>query len=185
MRSFIAINLPDTVKADIGDIVERLCHAGPPARWVSSENLHVTIKFLDEIDDRQVRPIVGAITMAAGRHHPFELRLGGFGFFPNERKARVLWVGIETGGDPLKALAQSIDHEVTGLGFPPEKRRFSGHITLARIRTPGPIGRLARAAAHIGYHSPSIPVSRIDLMRSVLSPRGATYSVVDSVFLKR
>lgn len=184
MRSFIAINLPVSVKEEIGSIIERLSNAGPPARWVPSQNLHVTVKFLDEISEDQVQPLLGAITVAGGEADPFELRLGGFGFFPNERKARVLWIAIETGFEQLKGLAQSIDREVKPLGFAPEKRAFKGHITLARFRRPGPVGDLANAAAHIDFHSESIKVNQIDLMRSVLSPKGATYSVLGSVPLK-
>ena len=184
MRSFIAINLPAAVKAEIGEIVARLRNAGPPARWVPADNLHVTVKFLDEISEDQVKPLLGAITAASGQTHPFELHLGGFGFFPNERKSRVFWVGIETGFDTLKNLARSIDHETIPLGFEPEKRAFSAHITLARFRDPGPAGDLAVAAARLDYHSEPIHVAGVELMRSVLSPKGATYSVLGSVPLK-
>ena len=184
MRSFIAINLPAAVKNDIGEIVGRLRNAGPAARWVPADNLHVTVKFLDEISEDQVKPLLGAITAASGQTHPFELQLGGFGFFPNERKSRVFWVGIESGFDILKSLVHRIDHETAPLGFDPEKRPFSAHITLARLREPGPAGALATAAARLDYHSEPIQVSEIDLMRSVLSPKGATYSVLGSVPLR-
>jgi len=184
MRSFIAINLPNTVKQEIGASIERLGPAGPPARWVPPENLHVTVKFLDEIREDQISPIVGALTLAAGEHHPFDLRLGGFGFFPNEKKARIFWIGIESGFDSLKALARAIDHQTATLGFALETRPFSAHITLARLREPGPADRLAKAASHIQYLSEMIPVTQIDLMRSELSPRGASYSIVDSVLLR-
>jgi 2'-5' RNA ligase len=184
MRSFIAINLPATVKTEIGEIIGRLRTAGPPARWVPAENLHVTIKFLDEISEDQVRPLIGAITAASGQTKPFELRLGGFGFFPNEHKSRVFWIGIESGFDVLKELARNVDHQTTPLGFAPEKRAFSAHITLARFRQPAPAGKLAAAAAHLDYHSEPIQVKGIDLMQSMLSPKGAAYSVLGSVPLK-
>jgi len=184
MRSFIAINLPDTIKAEIGAIIERLRNAGPPARWVPAQNLHVTIKFLDEISDAQVKPLIGAITAAIGQTKPFELKLGGFGFFPNERKSRVFWIGIESGFDILKEVARNVDRQTESLGFAPEKRPFSAHITLARLRQPGPAGNLAVAASHVDYHSEAIQVTGIDLMKSVLSPKGAAYSVLGSVPLR-
>jgi 2'-5' RNA ligase len=184
VRSFIAINLPSTVKAEIGEIIERLRNAGPPARWVPYENLHVTVKFLDEISEDQIKPLLGAITAANGEADPFELSLGGFGFFPNERNARVFWIGTETGFEPLKALARAVDRQVRTLGFPREKRSFSAHITLARFRNPGPAESLASAAARLDYHSEPIQVSQTDLMRSVLSPKGAAYSILGSVPLK-
>jgi RNA 2',3'-cyclic 3'-phosphodiesterase len=185
MRAFIAVNLPANIKQDIGEIIERIRHADPLARWVPPENLHVTVKFLDEIRQDQIRPIIGALTLAIGEHSSFELRLGGFGFFPNERKARIFWVGIESGFDTLKSLARAIDHQIASLGFAPETRPFSAHITLARLREPGPVDRLAKAAAHVPYLSEPIPITQMDLMRSVLSPNGASYSIVDSVHLKR
>jgi 2'-5' RNA ligase len=184
MRSFIAINLPSSIKAEIGEIIARLRNAGPPARWVPAANLHVTVKFLDEISDDQVKPLIGAITAASNQTHPFELRLGGFGFFPNERKSRVFWIGIESGFETLRELARSVDHETAPLGFEPEKRPFSAHITLARFREPVPAGQLAVAASHLDYHSEPINVNGIDLMRSILSPKGAAYSVLGSVPLR-
>jgi 2'-5' RNA ligase len=184
VRSFIAVNLPDTLKAEIGEITDRLRNAGPKARWVQSQNVHVTLKFLDEISDDQVNPLIGAITAASGDLHPFALRLGGFGFFPNEHKARVFWVGIEAGLDELRLLANGIDKQTKPLGFKPEKRKFSAHLTLARFRQPGPAGDLAAAAARLDYHSETIKVGSIELMKSVLSPKGATYSVLGSVALR-
>jgi len=184
MRSFIAVNLPETIKAEIGEIIARLRNAGPPARWVPAQNLHVTIKFLDEIGEDQIKPLIGAITAASGQIKPFELKLGGFGFFPNERKSRVFWIGIESGLDELKQLAHGVDRQTEPLGFQPEKRAFSAHITLARFRQPGPAGNLAVAASHLDYHSEPIRVVQVDLMKSVLSPKGASYSVLGSVPLR-
>lgn len=183
MRSFIAVNLPQQVKDEIGEIIERLRNAGPKARWVPAENLHITLKFLDEIGEDQVRPIIGAITAAKDGVVPFDLKLSGFGFFPNENRARVFWIGIEDGFEPLKAFARAIDKQVATLGFMREKRSFSAHITLARFRDPGPAGQLAKAAARIPYQSDPVHVTQVDLMKSVLSPKGASYSIIDSVEL--
>jgi len=181
MRSFIAINLPDTVKADIEAIIDRLGPAGPPARWVPATNLHLTVKFLDEITAEQVQPITDAIARAGTGTPPFEIRLGGFGVFPNERKARVFWIAIESGFDILRPLARTIDDQLAELGFAREERPFSAHITLARLRDPGPADRLVKAASHVDYHSDPIPVTQIDLMRSILSPKGAAYSILSTV----
>ncbi len=183
MRSFIAINLPDAVKREVDSIVDRLRPTGPPARWVPGENLHLTLKFLDEISSDQVMPIRGAITMASSNLQPFDIKLSGFGVFPNERKARVFWIGIAQGYETLKNLAREIDRVVSPLGFPREAREFSAHVTLARFREPGPVDRLMKAAAHIPFQSETIRISSIELMKSVLSPRGAEYSVLESVRL--
>ncbi len=185
MRSFIAVNLPITVKDEMDEIVSRLRPAAPPARWVPGSNLHLTLKFLDEIAPEQVLPIQGAITMASAEASAFDIRLTGFGVFPNERKARVFWVGITDGYDRLRELARQIDRAVHPLGFPKEDREFSAHVTLARFREPSPVERLMKAASHVTYQSDAIRVNSIELMKSVLSPRGAEYSVLESVQLDR
>ena len=183
MRSFIAINLPGSIKREIDSIVERLSPVGPPARWVPASNLHLTLKFLDEISPDQVMPIRGAITMASASVQSFDVRLGGFGVFPNERKARVFWIGIETGFETMKNLAREIDSAVTQLGFPREEREFSAHVTLARFREPGSVELLMKASLHEPYQSETFRVGSVDLMRSVLSSKGAEYSVLESVRL--
>jgi 2'-5' RNA ligase len=183
MRSFIAINLPDTVKQEIDSIVDRLRPAGPPARWVPGSNLHLTLKFLDEIIPDQVMPICGAITMAIANVQAFDIRLRGFGVFPNEKKARVFWVGIADGYEQLKHLAREIDRSVSSLGFPREDREFSAHVTLARFREPGAVERLVKAASHIPYQSELVRVGSVELMKSVLSSKGATYSILESLKL--
>lgn len=183
MRSFIAINLPDAVKQEIDSIVDRLRPSGPPARWVPGSNLHLTLKFLDEISPDQVMPIRGAIVMAIANAKPFEIQLKGFGVFPNERKARVFWVGLDVGYENLKTLAHAVDREISTLGFPREERDFSAHVTLARFREPGPAERLMKAASQILYQSGVIRVESVELMKSVLSPKGAEYTKLESVRL--
>lgn len=185
MRSFIAINLPDSIKREIDSTVERLQPVSPPARWVPGSNLHLTLKFLDEISPDQVLPIRGAVTQAAANTRSFEIRLGGFGVFPNERKARVFWIGIEAGFETMKKLAREIDRATVPLGFPREEREFSAHVTLARFREPGPVEQLMKAASHMPYRSASTRVGSLELMKSVLSAAGAKYSVLESVPLAR
>jgi 2'-5' RNA ligase len=184
MRSFIAINLPATIKSDIDEIENRLKSVGPPARWVPAANVHITLKFLDEIGEDQVTPLLGSIRMAVDGMAPFDLALGGFGVFPNPGRARVFWVGIEDGVDTLKHLAKAIDSEVHKLGFPLERRAFSAHLTLARLREPRPADQLIEAAEEMPYRSETVRVGQVDLMRSVLTPSGAEYSILDSVTLR-
>lgn len=184
MRSFIAINLPATVKSDIGEIVTRLRSSGPPSRWVQADNVHVTLKFLDEIETDQVGSLVEAISRASLDTPYFDLALSGFGVFPNPRRARVFWIGIESGVEALRNLAQAIDERVAKLGFPRERRAFSAHLTLARLRQPGPAETLVKTAERLGYHSGPIRITQIDLMRSVLARGGPEYTVLESVPLK-
>lgn len=183
MRSFIAINLPDAVKQEIDSIADHLRPSGLLARWVPGSNLHLTLKFLDEISSDQVLPIRGAITMAIANVKPFDIRLKGFGVFPTERKARVFWVGIDEGYETLKVLAHAVDREISTLGFPREERDFSAHVTLARFREPGPADRLMKAVSRTPFESEVIRVESVELMKSVLSPKGAEYTKLESVRL--
>jgi 2'-5' RNA ligase len=123
------------------------------------------------------------MTLAKDSITPFDLRLGGFGFFPNENRARVFWIGIQDGFETLRTLARNIDKQLQPLGFAREKRAFSAHVTLARFREPGPAGALAKAAARTPFEPEPVRVGQIELMKSVLSPKGATYSVIESVSL--
>ena len=184
MRSFIAINLPQAIKESVDDMTGRLRRHGPPARWVAGENLHLTMKFLDEIRDDQVMPLRKAIVSVAEGLDPFQIRLEAFGVFPNERKARIFWVGIGGEIETLKTLARDIDGAVEPLDFEREQRPFSGHITLARFREPGPTDRLMRTASDLSYQSEEICIERIDLMRSVLSGKEPTYSILESIPLR-
>ena len=123
--------------------------------------------------------------MAASDCQPFEFRLSGFGVFPNERKARIFaGIRIAEGVATLKNLARRIDQAVVPLGFPREEREFSAHITLARFREPGPVDRLMNSASRMFVpESENIRVGSIELMKSVLSSKGATYSVIETVRL--
>ena len=184
MRSFIAINLPDTVKTNLGAIIGRLRPTVPPAKWVAPSNLHLTLKFLDEISEDQIGPLTQAIQRGLAKHPAINFRIGGFGAFPSDRRARVFWVGISEGADALVTLAASIDKEVVKLGFTPEERPFSAHITLARLREPAPLVGMLGVASATGYNSPPISVAQVDLMQSSLTPSGSVYSVLDSVSMK-
>ena len=142
--------------------------------------IHITLKFLDEITQDQVVPLMEAIGEATAKTPPFELELGGFGVFPNSNHARVFWVGIESGAQTLKDLAQEIDRKVNKLGFHREKRPFSAHLTLGRVRdqaTPADRRTLGEAVASLVIER-SVPfdVSSVSLMRSTLTREGAIYN---------
>ncbi len=183
MRTFIAVNLTDEIR---GDFTRHLDVFRPLARnisWVKPGNAHITLKFLGEVDEKLLPEVVAGVRQALTGQVPFEVQLGGFGAFPNFRKPRVFWVGIIAGVDPLVALAKAIDREMVLLGFKKEKRRFSPHITLGRIRKPGRYDDLRDAAEKAIYESAPFMVSSIEVMKSVLSPHGATYSVFESIDL--
>ena len=153
--------------------------------WVAPENLHVTVKFLGNVDAARVPSVIDALRSAVRGHAPFDLEVGGLGAFPSATRARVLWAGLIGGTAPLGALAASVEDALAHLGFPREDRPFSPHITLARVREPRRSPELAEAlGVASGRRFGQVAVPDIALMRSDLSPRGARYSTLASIALR-
>ena len=153
--------------------------------WVAPENLHVTVKFLGNVDEARVQSVIDALRTAVRGHAPFDLEVGGLGAFPSATRARVLWAGLIGGTTPLGALAASVEDALAQLGFPREDRPFSPHITLARVREPRRSPELAEAlGVTSGRRFGQVAVPDIALMRSDLSPRGARYSTLASIALR-
>lgn len=173
LRLFVAIELPDDVKAALTGLKTDI----PGAAWVRPNAMHLTLKFLgDGIDERRVPELIGALGSVRGA--PFALAVRGVGRFPpGERKpARVLWAGLDA-PRALPALAGDIERAVEPLGFPPEGRPFSPHLTLARLKTAdaGPaLGRFL--ARHAGLRAEPFPVDSVHLFASQLGPQGPAYS---------
>jgi RNA 2',3'-cyclic 3'-phosphodiesterase len=136
MRTFIAIDLDDPIRRALRRVRDRL---GPAlhdraVRWVRPESIHLTLKFLGEIDAEAVPRVAEATAGVCATVAPFSFRIGGFGFFPGLRNPRIFWVGIEPAGRSLAVLQEKIEEAMARLGFHREKRVFRPHLTLARIR---------------------------------------------------
>ncbi len=146
MRLFTAIDIPAPVRERLNALVERLRPSAAIA-WSRASNLHITTRFLGECPEKKLE----AITEALGAMSPreaIEVSVEGLGWFPNERRPRVLWAGVE-GGEALAALAAATNAALEPLGFAPEPKPFSPHLTLARIRDPYPLDGLRRAIASL------------------------------------
>ncbi len=129
MRLFVALDIEEEIRGRIAHFVDEFRGYAPGARWVSTESLHITLKFIGEKPDAMVGVIerqLGVIEAA-----PFEVRFCKCGFFPTPRSARVFWVGVEA-GDGLAQLARRVEQQLAAVGIPEEKRSFSPHLTLAR-----------------------------------------------------
>ena len=183
MRTFIAVNLPESIRRDFGHHLDRFRPLARGVSWVPPGNVHITLKFLGEVPDNELSGVNEAVKNALSGYPPFEVQLGGFGAFPNFRRPRVFWVGITGGVEPLRELARSIENQLVPLGFEREKRKFSAHITLGRIRRPGNYDELRQAAESTEYNSQPFTVPSVEVMKSVLSPKGAQYSVFESFSL--
>src|SRR5262249_58527952 len=139
------------------------------------DNVHLTLKFLGTVEPTRLGDVERALATAAAGQPAFELTMLGLGAFPSRSRPRVLWAGVDAGGAELTALATRVDEALAGLGFPREGRPFAAHATLGRVREPRPQPRLA-AGLDLREAFGRQRVTRMSLVRSELSPRGARYS---------
>jgi 2'-5' RNA ligase len=189
IRSFIAVELPETVKTGLQRIQTELTLPQYSfVKCVAPEGIHLTLKFLGNISANKVTDITGVMEQASQGVNPFQLQLIEIGAFPNMRRPRVLWVGIEGEVDKLVGWQQRIDNGLVPLGFAKEARPFTPHLTLARLRencSPGDILHFGEmlASSHVDVDY-NFTVNSLNLMRSQLFPTGAVYSRLSEVKLK-
>ena len=184
LRCFIAISLPEELKAKISGIKEKLKSAGADVSWTRPEGMHLTLKFFGEIEDKKIPKIEKALDMAVDGITTFTLSVSGMGIFPDMRRPRVVWIGLKEEGDNLIRLHKGVDEELKKTGFPSEDRRFTPHITLGRIRSNRNIEKLLKLIdAEKGVDSGSFEVSDLHLIKSELKPSGAVYTELYSVML--
>lgn len=150
------------------------------ARWTNVEDQHVTLNFLGWTAAPLLPEVVEAVEAAAGAHGPAEMRLDGLGAFPRERRARVLWAGVADPAGLLPRLAADLGERLRAVGYEPEDRAYTAHLTLARLKTPRSLeGALPELSSPPG----AFVVDRVALFRSRLSPAGARYEVIHEAYL--
>jgi 2'-5' RNA ligase len=188
IRSFIAIELPREIKLLLARIQNQLKSEGQvPVKWVNPEIIHLTLKFLGNIDAAITGEITGALQEAARGMHPFTIEIGGLGVFPNPARVQVVWIGLTGDVDKIGQLQRRIDSSLTPLGFKPETRFFTPHLTLARVRdraAPEQRQKLGRLITDIQCESSgSLKVDAVYLMKSQLTREGPIYTRIGSINL--
>lgn len=170
-RLFTAIDLPEQAKERVAEI----CYGLPDARWTPPEQLHLTLRFIGEVDGgtfKDIRKELATINL-----HSFPIQIKGLGFFPPRKAPRVLWAGINTPPDALFMLRNRIEKILVKLGIEPEHRKFAPHITLARLRET-PRNRLANYLAGNGlFSAETFTVENFHLYSSNLSNKGAIHTL--------
>jgi len=189
IRAFIAIELPPEIKSALGQLQAELKKLSPPpVKWVDPEAIHLTLKFLGNIARDKVDKITQVIEEAAQGISPFQLEVKGLGTFPNLRRVRVIWVGVEGELAPLSQLQRGIESKLAPLGFPPEGRPFTPHLTLGRVREQASpaeqqrLGQLIAGTRFEGGHR--FEAGWVSLMQSQLTPEGAIYHRLSAIRLK-
>jgi 2'-5' RNA ligase len=183
IRAFIAIDIPEDVRAAIEETQARLKQAlvGVKISWTKVANLHLTLQFLGNVEEAVIDPIKSALRLAAAQQQPFELSVRGAGAFPDEKRPHVVWVGCEDTGNRLQALARAVQDAMQPLGFASERREFSGHLTLGRVKSPRPDAALTRAIDSLKDTSfGTLRAETIHLFESQLHPEGSRYTKLSS-----
>jgi RNA 2',3'-cyclic 3'-phosphodiesterase len=188
IRSFIAIELPETAKEGLARLRKELERDDDGfVKWVAPNGIHLTLKFLGNITSKQVTAVTEAMTAGTQGISPFHLEISGLGVFPNPRQVRVFWVGIGGETDKLSRLQNNIDSALAGLGFAREERPFVPHLTLARVREGAApmerrkFGELVSSTLFEDKYS--VEVEAVSLIRSRLTPRGAIYTGLSMIRL--
>jgi 2'-5' RNA ligase len=187
IRSFIAIELPDKLKLKLGELETQLKSGRQSGvKWVNPDSMHLTLKFLGNIPVDKTGEITGAIGEAARGVSPFSLKVEGLGAFPNLRRVQVVWVGLSGEVEKLSRLQQQLELNLELLGFSPESRAFTPHLTLARVNnraSPDERQALGEQIAETKFESGTFQVSAVSLIKSQLTRQGAIYSRISSVNL--
>jgi 2'-5' RNA ligase len=189
VRAFIAISLSPEIQARLHqvstDLQDRL--PGVPVRWVPSENIHLTLKFLGDVSVKNIDLLTKMIQAETSEHPDFEISVGELGAFPNKRRPRVLWVRVQAPPD-LQSLHESIERATTRLGYAREERPFSPHLTLGRVSRnakPDEVRQLSLVLqqTRVGFLG-AARVKAVHLYQSELKPGGAIYTRLFSGELK-
>ena len=182
LRLFVAIDLPEDVRESLGRLQTDLRrHDLSGLRWTRPEGVHLTLKFLGETPATSLAAIEGALARAVREIPSFRLALGAPGTFGGRRGPRVLWVDVEGELPPLQRLQAAVERELAAVGFEPEERGFSPHLTLARVPQPprpGLAEHVSRALEAVAAPRGEFEATELVLMRSSLQPGGAVYSRV-------
>lgn len=185
IRTFIGFELPEKIRSFISSIQEDLKSNQLDARWVRPKNIHLTLKFLGNINKADTQKVGAAIFKSAADHAPISLAAKGIGAFPGINRPRVLWIDIRGQIDVLIQLQKSLDDQLEKIGFSRENRPFKGHLTLARVKKQINRTKLINAIKKYGEFEPkSFITDNIILFKSDLKPTGAVYTKLISVSLK-
>ncbi|WP_297437889.1 RNA 2',3'-cyclic phosphodiesterase [Thermococcus sp.] len=177
MRAFIAIEVSDEVRDNLIKAQERVGNKSAKIKFVESENLHVTLKFLGEIDEALAEEVKKALAEIARRHKKHRVRVKGIGVFPNPNYVRVIWAGIENDKE-ITAIANDVEREMRRLGFKKDKD-FVAHITIGRVKFVRDKVKLAMALKDLANEDfGEFDVEAVDLKKSTLTPKGPIYETV-------
>lgn len=183
IRTFVCIEIPEPIRERIGALEQSLKKAGRQASWVKPSNIHLTLKFLGDVRRSRLDDVKAGLERAVAGVPHIEIEVGGAGCFPSPRSPRVLWIGLASLPAELIRLHKQVEDELAREGFPREQKRFSPHLTIARLRSPQNGGELADRLIAEGFANERFTADRIILMQSQLSAGGSIYTPLAAINL--
>jgi 2'-5' RNA ligase len=184
VRTFIAVPVPDSVRGTIGSFLAPLKRLDADMKWVRPESMHLTLKFLGDVETGRLKTVGDAAAEAFAGLRPFHLRLGGSGFFPDAKRPSVVWIGVTAGAEDLSRLAEAAETAAVRCGFEREKRPFAAHLTVGRVRSPRGMDRLVPLLSGSRYESELFPAHAVLIMKSDLQRTGAAHTPYRTIQLK-
>ena len=184
IRSFLAIELPQSVLKKIEEVQGDLKQSRADVRWVSPRNIHLTLKFFGNIDESKIESIVQAIEGPVSATPPFSLKVRGLGAFPHLKNPRVLWMGLTEGKDVLTILQRQVEDELEKVGFEREERPFQPHLTLGRSNSSrGRDELIGMMEKYREEEFGEVVVEKMILFKSDLRPTGPIYTALKEIKL--
>jgi 2'-5' RNA ligase len=184
-RAFIAIDLPESVKSFLSEAQEALKSYGFGVKWVRPQNIHLTLKFLGDTATADTDKIAEAMTLAAMNCPIVSLTAKGIGVFPNVRRPRVIWAGLNGRVQTLANLQQTLNAHLANLGFATDTRAFKSHLTLGRVKGKIALDKMIAAIDNLKeFESESFETREVILFKSELRPSGAVYTRVQAIALQ-
>ncbi len=185
IRTFIAIKLAPEIISNIGRVQEELKRTDAQVKWVEPDNIHLTLKFLGHVTLAELEKVKITTKETLGPFAPFEISVARLGAFPKIKYPRVIWVGIDRGREELKRITSHLEERLTRIGFAREKREFSPHLTLGRVKSRKGRERLIEAlslvkASNLG----NMKVTKISIMKSELRLQGPIYTSLEEIDLR-
>ena len=177
IRAFIAAEIDLPNKKKISDLISELKKSKADVKWITENQIHITLKFLGNTGEEQIQKISGVLDGISRNFSAFDIRFSKLGAFPNMKRPRVIWIGVEKGGDLLSSLNEKIETELEKIGFTKEKREYKAHLTLGRVKSLKNITSLTESIDKIDFQpTGEIKIDRLTLFQSTLTPKGAIYS---------
>ena len=183
IRCFIAIQIPQEIKFEIESYLSQLKRISPSIRWVKITGLHITLKFLGEIEKDLLDKIRSSLKSISNIFQPFDISIMDCGTFPNKKRPRIIWLGIEPDADNmLIKIYQWLEESLVPFGFEKEQRKFTPHLTIGRIKFPDNMDKLLGFIEKEPFPKKQFSVEEIVLMQSILKPTGAEYQIIDKYY---